>query len=337
MQTVARFKALGLVAMVMLVSACDQVNIKHSPVVARSNETVTFTATSTASGAQTIDIYVNGVIVHTCASSTCTYTGGPYTAYENGTVSFKARMKKTGCSGIGCSDTDGNYFFGITTPSYGYPTTYIPARYSGPSADKEDLVLHKATDYAENDQTFSDFLGHVHNKIYSVFGGQKIVKDNLSAFNIYVYTKDATSGGCGTVHADASTDMPWRDDDGVLHFENFQDCTNGGLTHFSAEGSNTKAFLHEAGHGVFGLGDEYCGTTSYFQPANEPNIWDLETTCQDEQTAKGRDPNACYQFCSNQGGWWGTHSGTTVMVNGMTGESWGVEGEERVKWFFDNL
>jgi len=338
MLTPTRLKALLLAVSLLLISACDRVNIKHSPVVAKNNETVTFTATTnTSSDNYRIDILVNAALVKSCTSSPCVYVGGPYPAYEGTTVSFRANLSKLDCSGFGCSASDGYNYFGVTDTSYNYSTPYIPARVTGTSADKEDLVLHMSTDYEDNGQDFGDFIGHVYNKIYDVFGGQSIVRDNLAAFNVYVYTKEATSGGCGTVNSDANTDMPWRDDDGVLHWETFRDCTNGGLTHFSAEGSNTKAFLHEAGHAVFGLGDEYCGDTSYFQPANEPNIWDLENTCRAEQTAKSRDPNACYQFCSNQGGWWGTHTGTTVMVNGMTGESWGIEGEERVKWFFNNL
>lgn len=321
----------------LLITACDRITITHSPAVAKNNEQVTFTATAdTTATNYEIQIIVNAALVKTCTSSPCVYVGGPYPAYQGTTVSFLANYIEHDCS-ISCDASDGYNYFAITDTNYNWSQPYMPARWSGSTADNEDLVLHMASDYVDNGKDFEDFVDDVTNKIYNVFGAQTIVKDNLSKMNIWVYNKEAEADGCGTVHSDAAADMPWRNDDGVLHDDTFRDCTNGGLTHFSAEGFNTKAFLHESGHGVFGLGDEYCGDTSYFQPANEPNIWDLESTCETEQNNKGRDPNACYQFCSNQGGWWGTHTGTTVMVNGMTGESWGVEGEERVKWFFDNL
>lgn len=66
-----------------------------------------------------------------------------------------------------------------------------------------------------------------------------------------------------------SSDMPFRDTDAVLHEENFRDCSIGSW--FSAEGHDTKAFLHESGHAVFNMADEYDGNTNYFEPNNEPN------------------------------------------------------------------
>ena len=81
---------------------------------------------------------------------------------------------------------------------------------------------------------------------------------------------------------------------------------------------NCEAFLHEFSHSIFELADEYSGSyTTYFMTADEPNIFDTETQCQDEQTAKGRDPADCWQFTPYQTGWWGTHSGTTVMTHGL--------------------
>jgi len=320
-----------------MLGACHLVEVEHSPVIAKSNESVTFTANAHTGAAYEMKIWVNNLVVKTCTASPCVYTGGPYPAYQGSTVSYKATLHITSTCSLFCDGTDGANQFAITDTSYGYPTPYIPARVTGSTSSKEDLVFHKATDYAANGSTFSVFLGHVKNKIFNVLGAQDIVDHNLSNFNFWVYNKDATSGGCGTVHSDASTDMPWRDDDAVLHFENFQDCTNGGLSHFSAEGTNTKAFLHESGHAVFGLADEYCGTTSYFQPSVEPNIWSGLASCQAEQTAKGRNPAACYQFCANQGGWKGIHTGTTVMTNGMVGDPWFTEADEHVRWFFNNI
>ena len=172
----------------------------------------------------------------------------------------------------------------------------------------------------------------------SVYRKQDAIKDwnQMDKFNFYVYSKTGTSGGCGTVNASTAVDIPWRNVDAVLHAANFQDCTSG--SHFSAEGSNTKAFLHESGHAVWGLADEYDGCyTSYFEPPAEPNIFDTETACRAEQTAKNRDPNACWQFTSCQGGWWGIHAldGKTVMQTGMVGDLWGVEGRERVIYVFE--
>ncbi len=318
----------------LVLSGCLDVEILHSPVIAKNTETVTYTATvkDDGDGPCDVEIYVNDTLVKTCtglaSGATCTYSGGPYTG-------ILANYRVVATDSDGDTVDNGPYYFAITNSSYNWLFDWIPARWQLDTAGYEDLVFHKATDYA----SFDDFIDDVEDKIHDIYNEQDIIRktSNLDKFNFYVYSKDATSNNCGTVHTDADTDMPWRDDDAVLHTTNLADCTNIGLTHFSAEGHNTKAFLHESGHAVFGLADEYDGcSTYYFEPADEPNIFDTEAACRAEQTAKNRDPDKCYQFTACQGGWWGIHDLTahTVMQWGMVGDPWGIEGAERVEWFF---
>lgn len=334
-------KTFYLLAITLLFAGCyPEVKITHSPVIAKSSEQVTFTATllKDGDGPCTVEILVNATSVQTCPNlstgDTCTYTGGPYAAYEGTTVSYLARATDS----EGHIDIKGYYYFGITDANYSWGLDYIPARRAGLSADKEDLFFHQASDYS----SFDDFVDDVEDKMYDIYGEQDLIKDpdNYDTFNFFVYTKVAGTNNCGTVHADADTDIPWRDDDAVLHTTNFGDCTIG--SHFTAEGHNTKAFLHESGHGVFGLADEYddgdC-STGYFQPANEPNIWSTEAACRAEQTAKDRDPDECWQFTACSGDWWGIHSLAvlTVMQWGMVNEPWGIEAEEHVGWYFNQF
>lgn len=267
-----------------------------------------------------------------------TYTGGPYSSYEHWVVNYQARATNAG----GTEYRTIVHQFGVTDPSYNYrplgtPFAWVPARNTGPWHLKEDLVFHKGPDYA----TFSSFVSDVTQKINNVYGRQAILSDPtyLDTFNFYVYLNTAASASlCGSVHPNADLDMSWRDADVILHVADFQDCTTD--NHFTAEGSNTKAFLNESGHGVFGLADEYdrCNTL-YFQPAHEPNIFDTENDCRSEQTAKGRDPNACWQFTACQDGWWGIHRLTdlTVMTRGEVGDPWGVEAQERLFWYFSRF
>lgn len=328
-------KIFYLSSIVLLFIACaPKVMVSHTPVIAKSNEPVTFKAILKEDGKSStkIDILVNAALVKTCTNlhtgDTCSYSGGPYSAYEGTTVSYLAKAT----NGWGKTDTKGYYYFAVTDSAYIWTLNYMPARHTGSTSDKLNLVFHRANDYS----SFDDFVDDIEDKMYDVYAKQELIKepDNFDAFNLYVYSKVAGTGSCGTVHADADTDMPWRNVDSVLHTANLQDCTNIGLTHFTAEGHNTKAFLHESGHAVFGLADEYCGPTYYFQPANEPNIWSSEAGCRTEQTAKGRDPNNCWEFCS---GWWGIQGlgDGTVMQIGNMGDPWGIEAEEHVIWFFD--
>lgn len=333
------FTGLGLIA---LAGCATNVQIVHDPIVATKDEQITFTATAitnTNPDSINIQILVNAVLVKTCTSSPCTFTGGPYPSREDGFVSYAANIKAnyTFLDELYIqTDVDGYYNTGITDASYDWGgSDFLYARYSGDIADKEDFVFHMDDDYGGD---LGDLIADATDKLNDIFGKQELIDKNLDAFNFWIYKKEGDADDCGTPHADVSTDMPWRDDDAVLHVGTFQDCTNVGLTRFSAEGSNTKAFLHESGHAVFGLGDEYDGPTNYsIVQSPEPNIFDTETACEGEQTSKFRDPAECYEFTARQGGWWGIHTGTTVMTTGNLGDDWFAEAQERVLWYFDNM
>ncbi len=339
-------RILAVITLITASGACtnrinDKVSIEHNPVIATSSEQVTFTASAiTSSTDYRIRIFVNSALVHTCYNTvTCNYVGGPYTSSEGSTVSFLARLDTFDCDND-CDKSDGYYEFGITDASYAWGSnTYIPARISvgtttAPSGTDEILLIHMADDYLPNGQLFADFISDVHEKIYDVYADQDLIKQNLDNMDIYVYTREASTGSCGTVHWLTNSEVPWRDDDAILHYDTLSDCTDSGLTHFSAEGSPSVDFLHHSGHGVFGLADEGCGASGYFQGTIEPNIFATEAACRAEQTAKLRDPDVCAEFCT---GWWGIHTGTTVMSNGAVGDPWGIEAAERVNYFFNNL
>lgn len=333
----------GLCCLLMMICACDcyypEIKVRHSPIVATSGEQVTFTVTVLEAGEQPskVELLVNAALVQTFnnvqSDQTYTFTGGPYAAYQGTTVSYLAKITANN----GKTDTRGYYYFAITDNNYNWANTNIPARYVGAHTQKEDIAFHRTNEYT----SFKDFVDDVDDKVWDVYDQQDIINapDNLDNFNFYIYTKIATTTDCGTVHSDCDTDMPWRDVDAVLHVANMTDCTNLEGRHFTAEGSNTKAFLHESGHAVFGLADEYDGNTHYFEPVDEPNIWDLQATGKTEQTAKGRDPNAVWKFTAKQGDWWGIQLSTAnnVMQVGNVGDPWGTEGTERMNWYFNQF
>jgi hypothetical protein len=325
------------------------VEVRHSPVIARSNDNVAFTASVCSQGGASfpakVDIYVNDISVHTCtnlsAGASCTYTGGPYTSYISTTVSYKAVV----INADGKSDARGEYYFGITDGNYGWSRAYVPARIAGSDTEKIDFIFHRAPDYTSVDQ----FVTHVGQKINDIYRGQSVIRErnNIDRFNFYIYSNAAQSAGScgGDIHRDASVDMPWKNVDAVLHAQDLQDCSSVDLHHFSAEGTNTKAFLHESGHAVFGLADEYdAGSTCYtyyFEPNQEPNIFSTEQRCKDEQLSKGRNnTRTCREFtqCQNGDGdgWWQTNAvnDNTVMQRGMVNDPWGSDGIDRVDWAF---
>jgi len=345
------FKQSSFILWCLILSACStEVKVSHSPIIVRDTDQITFEATAEFSlqpESFEIEILIDSSVVATCTSSPCSFTGGPFPNQSGNVLSYSTNVVANYLI-LGFSDTqnasDGEYYTGITEADFTWNgRDYIPARVadslSSPTSNiyfKEDLVLHMAEDYNEN---LSLFFSHVENKIYNVIGNQDLLDESLEKFNFWVYTREARRAtGCGQPHRRADNDMPWADTNGVLHIDNIRDCTNVGLDRFSAEGSNTRAFLHELGHAIFGLGDEYDGDTNYsIVESPEPNIFPTQSECSSEQLSKGRPSSDCFMFTAEDGDWWGIHTGTTVMTNGLSGEPWGVEAVERVELFLSTI
>ncbi len=57
-----------------------------------ANDRVSFSAHAQGNGVQKIEMYVNARVVHTCYNtSSCSYTGGPYSAYAGTSISYAAK------------------------------------------------------------------------------------------------------------------------------------------------------------------------------------------------------------------------------------------------------
>ena len=126
------FALLVLLLAILLLAACAPcVEVYHSPVVAKSNEQVTFTATvcGTQSPAN-VELLVNAAKVKTCtgltAGQTCTYTGGPYAAYQGTTVSYLANASRV-ANGKTYTSSRGYYYFAVTDADYNWSKPAIPA------------------------------------------------------------------------------------------------------------------------------------------------------------------------------------------------------------------
>lgn len=349
------------VALVMLAAGCsdnpptasvDEITVvaRHSPIVPTDADEITVRAdVATDAGDYYVFLFVDGTFREACDSTpTCSATVGPLSASEPGgvvvgrPVEYEAIVLPYNygtCTVAPCRASDVN-IMAVTGPDYEYgaapgvPSSsrpMIPALLQGRTQDAIDVLFHQASDYGASELA-SAFLGDVEDKIYDVYLEKELIEENFEAMNFYVYRKIAEADDCGVPDADVATDVTFRDVDAVLHVASLTDCAVG--SRFSAEGGPTKAFLHESGHAVFGLADEYDGDTSYFEPATEPNIWADEADCRAEQTAQGRAPSACTEFTSRSDGWWRSHTGQTVMRMGFMSDPWGAEGEERVEWVF---
>ena len=202
------------------------------------------------------------------------------------------------------------------------------------------------TDYgsADNVDTWlPTFLSHINAQIDQRLGGKSPVTGNLDRFNFY-YTRDqgnAEGSSCGprsTLPSDLTKDCPFADAVVVLHQSTFTDCSSTGQTVnvYSAEGPIGRSFVHESGHGLFGLADEYDGETHYFQPSSNPNVWATQEACRTDAASAGWNPNECNRFTERQGDCWKLSTIEYIMNDGTHFDNgWGELASRRITAVLD--
>jgi hypothetical protein len=337
-----RWFLLGTGYLLVLGVACNnpapRVQVVATPLNPRPNEQVTYMATALdADGIAEIRILVDGALVTTCVGpGPCTATHGPYPGSDQDLVVYEAEAKDT----KGKWGSIGPYNFAVGRPWQNQ--TWIPVRGSTLSADDAiDVCFGGAADYLGN---IDLLLTHVADKIYNRYLQNTQISLNEHKYRFF-YTASSMSGAnCGSTlsNAQIAGQGPQCNAVAILHQVNTRDCTV--WPFFTAEGTETQAFVHESGHAIFGLADEYEGNTSYFMPSPYANIWlDIgpgsntgQQWCQADVAAYGGDPSQCNEFCNDpvdcNFGWWRYTTNTTMMTQGFFSDPWGLPALRRVVW-----
>jgi len=219
----------------------------------------------------------------------------------------------------------------------------LPGRTYGNPAQRLDVVFVPDTDYGQPqniDAWLPTFLNHINAQIDQRLNARDPISGNLDRFNFY-YTRDqgnaeeATCGPSSTLPTDLVRDCPFADVIVVFHNNTFRDCSSVDQRPniLSAEGPVGRSFIHESGHGMFGLADEYDGNTRYFQPDPHPNIWKTENACRTYADEAGWNPDDCNKFTDRQGGWWKLGTTRYIMYDGEYFDNgWGPAASRRIIW-----
>ncbi len=169
-----------------------------------------------------------------------------------------------------------------------------------------DVVFVMDTDYGTNRSTFvNDSWGLIRN---GYFGNPKLAA-NSEKFNFYVH---AGTGDyeevCDhwTLPSGFSSDCPFADAAVIVHRDPERDCRMGGSIRFSSSYSGNRTVVHESGHGIFGMKDEYCCDGGYEELDRMPNIFSSLGNCQAYATSTGYTAANCFKFCPTTKCWPGT-------------------------------
>lgn len=229
----------------------------------------------------------------------------------------------------------------IITPS----VIPLPRRTVGSHNEKFDIVFVPDEDYGSSaniDTWLPTFLENINDQIDERLGGTAPVSGNLEKFNFYYTTTqgDAEPDVKMTLPAGLTKTSTFADAYVIFHQREFGDaCMGGTPTIYSAEGPVGRSFIHESGHGVFGLADEYDDDncrTSYFQPDPMPNIWATEAIGREDATEQNWNPDDIQKFTECQGDWWKLGTTEYIMFDGnYFANGWGKPAERRIQWFLN--
>ncbi|QLJ52510.1 MAG: hypothetical protein Sv326_0335 [Candidatus Fermentimicrarchaeum limneticum] len=160
-----------------------------------------------------------------------------------------------------------------------------------------DVVFIPTREYEGN---MSGFVSDVENMIQNGYFAERTINASKHYMNFYYTTK------FGSLHKEGNGDCDWSApsnwDDGCSHAEGAvivhqvgcRDYASGNV--FSTEYYSLDTLVHESGHGLFGVADEYCCDSHYWQPDPNPNIYSSLSNCKSD-SLPGWDQNLCWMFC----------------------------------------
>jgi len=247
----------------------------------------------------------------------------------------------------------------------GEPMPIIPLIGNGPPGMCYDILFIPDETYKGDLDTFkSDIYNIATNRINSI----ELLKERQKSFNFYYIDDYAYVSGYKSQENPPDFNAPKQMDFAsisfvdaicVVHKNQFRDWAGSynGIPIFTSHSSGTTiyplipnmpSFIHELGHALFKLKDEYCCDSYYFQNDPMPNIWSSELNCKDDAIKEGWDLNSIVQFCPagclgsescNCGsGYWKIDKNDCIMGN-MSPIHWyfGPACERKISWEFDHL
>ncbi|MDY7225675.1 hypothetical protein [Hyalangium rubrum] len=208
---------------------------------------------------------------------------------DNSLITFTAKVIDTG----GGSEMEA---YSFAAGEYPLRTAPIPIRLKGGTAEKLDVIFIRDTDIAE-----ASFRSELENLIQGTYFRYSEIKTWRGLYNFYYSKWD------GDYEADCLFTAPgnfaeldvFGDALVLLHQAELRDCRAGKW--MSSEIQYDKSILHESGHVLFNLQDEYCCDSFYSLQSCNQNLWSSLADCQAEASKLKYPAASCTQLSSDQG------------------------------------
>ncbi len=187
-----------------------------------------------------------------------------------------------------------------------------PLLIRGDYSDKIDVIFVPEEDY---DRDTARFITDTQNVISLGYYRNDAIGMNRTKFNFYYMTAEAEvtpadtatftpPGSCTDFYDDTS----FAESVAIIHNEGFRDWSGTRCEKriFSAEPTSYRTFVHESGHSILGLKDEYCCDSHYRQNDPNPNIWGTQGNCTTDASGMSWSTSDCDEFCTAGSGNCGT-------------------------------
>lgn len=229
--------------------------------------------------------------------------------------------------------SDGTRNFKVTYAISPYPDADMPAPVycQGNPDDVLDVVF-----IPDNDITnMTTFRNNVRGAIRESFFDETTLQMWRKQFNFYINPERGTATDYDRISIDGLHQTPtnysnlsFAEGKVLMHQQNLRDYASGGL--FSTEMQNRGTILHECGHALFGLADEYCGG-SHWQSTDFPNNWSSLANAQAAAPSLGKTATDAKQMCTS--GWYKLCKDTCQMLTtGLNHTSYDRPCKERINY-----
>jgi hypothetical protein len=213
-----------------------------------------------------------------------------------------------------------------------------PLRINGRTAEKIDVVFVPDNDYGGD---MAQFARDVQDTLNNGYYQNDAIAQNRSKLNLYYLDDDAditAYPACGFTPPLGSCEdfqdaTSFADSIAVVHKTDFRDWSGTRCERrvFASEPTSYRTFVHESGHSLFGLKDEYCCDSHYAEQDDLPNIWSSRENCRSDAASMGWDPDDCTNFCpagtQNCGsGFWSIDPDVCIMECSQVCNRCGVNG-----------
>jgi len=212
---------------------------------------------------------------------------------------------------------------------YPVPNQPAPVFAVGDVDDVFDVVMIPDFDVTD----IATFRDHARRMIREAFLDEETTRLFRRSFNFYInpdrgratdYDRIATDG----LHQTPANwaNLSFAEGKVLMHQNNLRDYASGGL--FSTELQNRGTMLHESGHSLFALADEYSGG-AHWQAATLPNNWSSQAGAQADASSRGKTVADVVQIGTTA--WWKMCASTCQMnVSGLAHSLYDRPDKDRV-------